>query len=158
MGGEIPVSPATPAEPTVAEWQAFMTAIATANADATVSMVLQNGTDPAVADFRIPASWIVVQPRFKVDPPVVEPPPPQKTTMYVKVSMRVRDLFGTDQPQTVVNGVSISLAVGTSVEVLTTTYAATSYIWRQIASGPYAGKYIAEKTSDGATVLLSANP
>lgn len=157
MGGEIPVIPAVVTEPTVAEWNAFMTALATAGVDATVSMVIQDGTNPAVADFRVPAHWIKVEPRFDVVPPVVDPPPvppPSPVTLYVTST---NGMWTHNKADTTIASRVGSLAFRAPIKVNPDPIPAGGYVWRIIASGePAAGLFIAEKTSDGATVYLSA--
>lgn len=160
MGGEVPAGPVNPAEPTVGDWKAFMDALSNAGAEAVVSMVITDATtNPTVRDFRVPAGWIKVEPRFTVQPPVVDPPPtpvPQPVTMFVVSAAGVRVHNATD---TLVGSREGSLPFRSQVKVGPDTVTANKYIWRILAAGePMAGMFVAEKSTDGTEVLLSATP
>lgn len=141
MGGELPVIPTVVTEPTVAEWNAFMTALATAGADATVSMVIQDASiTPTVADFRVPAKWITVSPRFAVtppviDPPVVTPPPVVYEIMYVTstTGLKVRE-----QPTT--SGKQIGTLAYRAQANVTGSTPADGFTWAQLQSGGYVAR------------------
>ncbi len=141
MGGELQVIPTVAAEPTVAEWQAFMTALATADANAIVSMVIQDASaTPTVADFRVPCAWLTVSPRFAVTPPVVDPPPPitQPATLWaVDQAKNVRLT-----PNGVIYGTQLAKGGSVNVDMLTKTTLG-GHDWAKIVSGPFANMWIA---------------
>lgn len=79
-------------------------------------------------------------------------PPPTTYTLYSQVDgLRVRDSYNTTAK---IAGV---LALGASIEATATLYDALGYKWRQIASGPFAGKFAAQSLTATATVYLSAS-
>lgn len=75
MGGELPTVPMDLHDPTVDQWSTFMTAVAKADAGATISIVIRDAQrNPVTPDFQTPAAWLTVAPRFTVKPPVVAGP------------------------------------------------------------------------------------
>lgn len=144
MGGLLPTSPVIPAEPTVAEWSAFMQAIATAPDNAIVSMVVQDATgNPTVADFRVPAKWITVSPRFAVTPPVVEPPSPPPPTYEIMYVISATGLKVREKPTTSSTQIG-TLAYRAQANIAGST-PADGFTWAQLQSGGYVAREFLSK-------------
>lgn len=155
MGIVVQTFPFDPYNPTVAEWDTFMKAIATAPSGAIISLSLQGAalSDPTVADVKIPVEWIKVSPRFDVVPPVVTPPTPPAPTyelFYVTsttgLKVRKTPSVAGEQIGSLAYRAQAMVTGSTEVTEKDATGATVTYHWGALQSGGYVAREFLSKT------------